>query len=384
MVYRARITRDLDNLPESSIVAIKLYKPWVLDEPGQIERISRELEVGSRLSHPSLVRAIGLVSTPEGRPALVMNYYTGPTLEGELLLRRLKKHSFAIRDAVVLLRHLASAVAHLHSQGITHRDVKPANIVLTPSTPVLMDLGVVRRSGVSQLTATGVFLGTIRYAAPEYLFGEEYSESIDVFSLGAIAFELFTGELFRGSNPHWARTLLDATKPIEIDYAHLESLHSRNAAEYVRFLIEATTEKYERISAADLVSALNPDFVENHFFRRGLFGHAIEAGEPMVGPRVQTGRNRRHFTFPALPRPLREVAEGLLGSLSPPARTALRSSLDSNWWSDDRCLLSPIPDAATMHELYDANLINHADPELGEGDYMIHPVVVLAARYGYI
>ena len=80
VVWRAKLKHAYQDLPLHSLVAVKVYKQWVLEEPGQFERIVRELELGRRVEHPNVVRTISIVADPSGRPALVMPYYEGESL----------------------------------------------------------------------------------------------------------------------------------------------------------------------------------------------------------------------------------------------------------------------------------------------------------------
>src|SRR5205085_11064570 len=119
-----------------------------------------------------------------------------------------------------IIGSLAAALHELHTAGAIHRDVKPANVILSKFGPILMDLGVVASRDFPEQTHTGSFLGTIRYGAPEYLFGEEYDWRIDVFGLGAIAYELFANRAFLESETHWARLIAmkRARTTLPIDY----------------------------------------------------------------------------------------------------------------------------------------------------------------------
>jgi serine/threonine protein kinase len=103
------------------------------------------------------------------------------------------------------LLDIANALTTLHENGIIHRDVKPANILLDGTRAILGDFGVVRSADFPEQTTTGAFLGTIRYAAPEYLFGEEYDASIDTYSFGCVAYYAYMNHEPRGADSHWAR-----------------------------------------------------------------------------------------------------------------------------------------------------------------------------------
>jgi len=112
----------------------------------------------------------------------------------------MKQGRMEIADAVNLMIELAGALAHAHSKGVIHRDVKPDNIILTPHGCKVMDFGLARQSGTSDLTQTGSAIGTPHYMPPEQILGEKALDGrCDQYALGAMGFEMLTGEkLFDG------------------------------------------------------------------------------------------------------------------------------------------------------------------------------------------
>jgi len=206
VVVRARLKRDVGAYPENSVVAVKRYKPWVLHERGAIDRIFSEVETGRRIEHPNVMRVLGAVLDNDGHPALVMEYCDGNTLE-KLLANARMWDPLPIDTCFRYLRDIASGISCLHDHNLIHRDIKPANVIVTPSRLIVADFGVVRSKDLPEQTTTGAFLGTIRYAAPEYLFGGDYTENIDVYSFGAIAYELFTNRGVFDGETHWARVI---------------------------------------------------------------------------------------------------------------------------------------------------------------------------------
>src|SRR2546423_3075873 len=261
-VHQAQLCRPFGGLDAGASVVVKMYKTWVFEQPGQMERILRELQIGREVLHPNLVQTVSLVSTPEGRPALVMRHYKGNTLEADLMSRRRNNTPYSWCAAVEILRALVSAVVALHDHGVIHRDIKPANVLITSEGPILMDLGVVQSTAFPEQTTTGAFLGTIRYAAPEYLFGENYDCSIDVFSIGAIAYELLVGETFRGDETHWARLVIKAASTPRPSYSLLARQHGMNATEYVRFVLDSILDTSQRLTARQLLECLDPRYLD--------------------------------------------------------------------------------------------------------------------------
>lgn len=277
-VWAARLLRPTREVAVGTVLAIKRYKRWVLEQPGQYERIYRELHAGTRVEHPNLVRAYCLVADPDGLPALVMKRYVGHSLE-----RRLRSNTRAhtkgipIDAAFQLIGRICSAVAALHEVGLVHRDIKPANVIVDRRwKPTLMDLGVVGVSDLAEGTTTADFLGTIRYAAPAYLFGDDHEPTFtDMYSIGVIAFELFTGEHHLGYTKNWATFIVDLSnfEQPEIRPDALQAIESRyglNAAEAVRFVCEA-------LFAYDS-EALEEESVVRPFYSPRAVSEAIAAG----------------------------------------------------------------------------------------------------------
>ena len=157
-------------------VAVKTLPPGV--EPNLRRRFTREAELLAGLRHP---RVAALVDADVGgeRPWLAMEYVPGPSL-GEvatpLPLGRLEQ----------LASGLAEALSALHRAGVTHRDVKPSNVILTFDGPVLVDLGIAASVGVTSLTAHGLVVGTPAWMAPEQLIGADVGPPADVWGWAAL------------------------------------------------------------------------------------------------------------------------------------------------------------------------------------------------------
>lgn len=186
-VYSATVVKGTRFAKRGARVAVKVFKPWVLDEPRQSERIRQELALGRRVRSPHVVRIHELHAAEP--TALIMEFIGGQTLTSWM-----EAHPRPSADDVLkIARELAIGISKIHGEGMLHRDVKPDNIMISPKGVVLLDLGVVRPAEGSQLTEGPAFLGTIPYAAPEYLFAEDIDESVDVFSFGSVLHELALG-----------------------------------------------------------------------------------------------------------------------------------------------------------------------------------------------
>jgi serine/threonine-protein kinase len=163
-------------------------------------RFRTEAEAAARLQHPNIVQ-IHEVGEHDGKPFLSLEY-----VEGGSLLRKVAGMPQPERQAARLLETLARAVHYLHQRGILHRDLKPNNVLLTADgTPKIADFGLAKvldaDSGPSR---SDTLLGTPSYMAPEQAAGDakKVGASADVYSLGAILYELLTGRApFQGATP---------------------------------------------------------------------------------------------------------------------------------------------------------------------------------------
>jgi hypothetical protein len=172
-------------------VAVKvLGEPYARDESVRA-RFTREALAAARLSGRPHVITIFDVGEWEGRPYIVMEYLGGGSLADEIRERR------AIPAAEVLewLEQSATALDAAHGEGVVHRDVKPANLLLDRDRNVhVADFGVASAAGLDSMTQTGTVVGTAGYLAPEQAKGERASPASDLYALAVVAFELLTGQ----------------------------------------------------------------------------------------------------------------------------------------------------------------------------------------------
>ena len=195
-VYKARDTR-LDR-----VVAIKVLPQHLAHDSQLRERFEREARTVSALQHPNICVLFD-IGEQEGLDFLVMEY-----LEGESLADRLAKGPLPAEQAIRIASDVAEGLDRAHKHGIIHRDLKPGNIMLTKSGAKILDFGLAK--GRSQamaanamtamvtqtkpLTAEGSIVGTFQYMAPETLEGGEADARSDLFSLGAVMYEMLTGQ----------------------------------------------------------------------------------------------------------------------------------------------------------------------------------------------
>ncbi|MEV5170554.1 serine/threonine-protein kinase [Streptomyces flaveolus] len=178
-------------------VAVKLLRT---DEAADAERFRLEARTAGRLNHPNVVGVYDFGSH-HGRLYLVMELVDGWSLAQERSLRG----TLDPQEAAALAAQVASGLAAAHRQGVIHRDVKPANVMLSADrTAKIADFGIARFAdeAAAGLTATGKIVGTADYLAPERALGRPAHPASDVYSLGCVLYELLTGRPpFRGATP---------------------------------------------------------------------------------------------------------------------------------------------------------------------------------------
>jgi len=186
-------------------VAVKILIPRLWRDPASVERMRREATIAMRLQHSNVCPILRLGETADRLLYLVMPY-----LEGEPLSEHESRRGpFPAEEGVPLLVQMCHGLQHAHELQIIHRDLKPENVMLVPQgapagttsgfRAVVMDFGLAkeRRAGpeVAKLTATGIVLGTPEFMSPEQIRGKPLDGRSDVYALGVLAFELFTGQL---------------------------------------------------------------------------------------------------------------------------------------------------------------------------------------------
>ncbi|MGH9257651.1 MAG: protein kinase domain-containing protein [Vicinamibacterales bacterium] len=195
-VYKARDTR-LDRL-----VAIKVLPAHVAADPQLRDRFEREARAVAALNHPHIC-TLHDVGQQDGINFLVMEY-----LDGQTLAQRLEKGALPLDQALEYAIQIADALDKAHRHGITHRDLKPGNVMLTKSGTKLLDFGLAKLNalpagalaGLSALptqqglTVQGTILGTLQYMAPEQLEGKDADARTDIFAFGAVCYEMVTGK----------------------------------------------------------------------------------------------------------------------------------------------------------------------------------------------
>jgi eukaryotic-like serine/threonine-protein kinase len=194
-VYRARDTRL------GRDVAIKILPKEMSADPARKQRFEREAKTISGLNHPNIC-TLHDVGSQDGLDYLVME-----CVEGETLAKRLEKGPLALEQVLRYGAQIADAVDKAHRRGVVHRDLKPGNIMLTPAGAKLLDFGLAKPAATLTSAATlttaapagpvtqdGTIVGTFQYMSPEQVEGKELDGRSDIFSLGAVLYEMLAGQ----------------------------------------------------------------------------------------------------------------------------------------------------------------------------------------------
>ncbi len=196
-VYRARDTRL------NRTVAIKVLPPHLADRSELRERFEREARTIASLNHPHICTLFD-IGQQDGVDYLVMEY-----LEGETLAHRLQKGPLPLEQVFQYAIEISDALDKAHRKGVTHRDLKPGNVMLTKTGTKLLDFGLAKLkqqvapanvqlselpTASDPLTAHGAIVGTLQYMAPEQLEGKEVDARTDIFAFGVVVYEMATGK----------------------------------------------------------------------------------------------------------------------------------------------------------------------------------------------
>lgn len=189
-VYKAEDSR-LDRM-----VALKFLPKGLAEDHQSLDRFRREAKAASALNHPNICTVYDF-GEDGGRTFIAMEY-----LEGETLASRLERGPLSLGEALQLATEIASALAAAHRRGIIHRDIKPGNIMVTETRAMLLDFGLAKpqrtvspdEDTISMLTGRIQVVGTLPYMSPEQLHGGEVDPRSDIFSFGAVLYEMLTGK----------------------------------------------------------------------------------------------------------------------------------------------------------------------------------------------
>ena len=183
VVYRAEDTRL------KRPVALKFLPPDLTRDPDAKARFIHEAQTASALDHRNICNIHEIEETEDERLFIAMACY-----EGETLKQKLQKGPMTVAASLNIASQIADGLERAHDAGITHRDIKPGNIMVTPHGEVkILDFGLAKLTGQSRLTKDGSTLGTIAYMSPEQARGDHVDHQSDIWSLGTLLYEMVTG-----------------------------------------------------------------------------------------------------------------------------------------------------------------------------------------------
>jgi eukaryotic-like serine/threonine-protein kinase len=218
-VYRAT-DRRLDRT-----VAIKILPASIAADPASKQRFEREAKTISSLNHPNIC-VLHDIGHQDGLDYIVME-----CVEGESLAKRLEKGPLPLEQTLKIGAQIADALDKAHRSGIVHRDLKPGNIMLTPSGAKLLDFGLAKQTSPiatlatmtsasphSPITQQGTIVGTFQYMSPEQVQGQELDGRSDIFSLGAVLYEMLAGKrAFQGKTQLSVASAILESEPAPIN-----------------------------------------------------------------------------------------------------------------------------------------------------------------------
>jgi serine/threonine protein kinase len=214
----------VEHVRMGKMAALKLLQPDAAVDKGLKARFLQEARVVAKLSHPNTVQVFDTGELPDGSLYITMEFVPGKDLAWHLKAHGALSELRAVSIGIQILNSLQEA----HELGVVHRDIKPANVMLmrlkkgAEERVKLVDFGIAKlQEGEGRSSITGDFVGTPAYMSPEQVRGEEVDARSDLYSLGALLFELVSGRpLFEGKNPmHTARQHLDTPAPHVLEVA---------------------------------------------------------------------------------------------------------------------------------------------------------------------
>jgi Tol biopolymer transport system component len=309
VVFRAEDTRL------QRVVALKFLSPDLTRDAESRGRFIQEAQAASALEHANICTIHEIDQSDDGQLYICMAFYHGETLQD-----RLARGQMGLDQVLDIAVQILNGLGKAHAEGIIHRDVKPANVMLTDDGSVkLLDFGLAKLSGQSGITRTGMALGTAAYMSPEQARGGTVDHRTDIWSFGVVLHQMVTGEpAFRGdAPPAVVYAILNEHPP------PLSSLRSGVPLEIERIvdrcLEKNPADRYQTV--VDLVADL------------GRIKRALESSKTYAIP-ARTSRVARIRTRPRWWLPLATAAAGLAAGVI--AAVGLHAVLESNRPTDAR------------------------------------------------
>ena len=266
-------------------VAIKLMHTFLADDKDFLARFEREAKVVATLRHPNIVQVHDF-DVDNGQYYMVMEYIDGVTLKTMLETLHERDEWLSLDDAVKIILSVGSALRYAHERKMVHRDVKPANVMITKDGHVILtDFGIAKIMSVTGLTASGAMVGTPSYMSPEQGMGETGDERSDIYSLGVMLYQLAVGRLPYDADTPLAVVLKHINDPLPLPRKIKPDLTEDIERAILKALAKSPDDRYQTVAEimADLKRATGlpaditpPDMVKS--------GSAIQlTGATVVG-----------------------------------------------------------------------------------------------------
>jgi serine/threonine-protein kinase len=212
-------------------VAIKILSPLLSNDRDALERLKREVSSARRVTHPNVIR-IHDISEMNNLHFISMEFFEGITLKDYIQ----KTGPLPLMQAFNIASQICDGLDAAHRKGVIHRDLKSQNIIIGASNQVkIIDFGLARSEHLEGLTATGLIMGTPEYMAPEQVAGKSVDERSDIYSLGIILYEMFTGRVpFTGESP-----IAVGFKQLKEDPLKPRDIHPQLPAEVESVILQA-------------------------------------------------------------------------------------------------------------------------------------------------
>jgi serine/threonine-protein kinase len=172
-------------------VAIKILSPLLSNDAEALERLKREVSAARRITHPNVIRTYD-ISEVGGLHYVSMEFFAGASLKEQIK----QNGALSPMQAYSIASQICDGLQAAHAQGVIHRDLKSQNVILNPAGQIkIIDFGLAAIAETQGLTATGLIMGSPEYMAPEQVAGKRVDERADIYALGVVLYEIFTGRV---------------------------------------------------------------------------------------------------------------------------------------------------------------------------------------------
>jgi len=247
-------------------VAIKMMHTFLSDEKEFLARFEREAKVVATLRHPNIVQVYDF-DIEGGAYYMVMEYINGESLKARLQNLECKDEWVSLDDAARIILAVGSALKYAHERGMVHRDVKPANVMITLDGQVILtDFGIAKIVSASNLTASGAMVGTPSYMAPEQGMGQPGDERSDIYSLGVMLYQLVLGRLPFDADTPLAVVLKHINDPLPLPKTLKPDISDELSRVILKSLAKDPADRYQKVAdmTADLRRAMGISPEDSH------------------------------------------------------------------------------------------------------------------------